>query len=124
MTMSPTTSTTRRSGACPRATGTGSCSRRGTRFGAGPMRCAPRSAPHWRRDAGRQLRGGVGEVLTDDEQLGGGAAQRELGLLDPQEVAVDRVVEVDADAAVDVQAGVAELVAAFARPPLRRGDLV
>ena len=50
-------------------------------------------------------------------------AERELVRLQPQEVAVDGVVEVDADAAVDVQRGVSDPVAALGRPVLRGRDL-
>ena len=49
-------------------------------------------------------------------------AERELVALAPHDVPVDRVVEVDAHAAVDVQRRVRDVVATLGRPELRRRD--
>ncbi len=57
------------------------------------------------------------------EQLRRGAAERELELLRQQEVPVQRVVLVDAHAAVQVLRGVHDPLAALGRPELRHRDL-
>src|SRR5262245_60037115 len=54
----------------------------------------------------------------------GGRAQRELELLRPQAVAMQRVVDVDAHAAVQVLRGEAHAVAGVAGPDLRDRDLL
>ena len=81
-------------------------------------------APPAFEEVGAWLDRGLGEDLADAQQLRRGRAQGELVLLQPQEVAVDREVNVDADAAVDVQRGVRDAVAALGRPVLDRKSVV
>src|SRR5438105_13152661 len=66
----------------------------------------------------------VGQGLAQLHELGGGRAQGELALLGPEEVTVQRVVDVDADAAVQVLGGVHDPLAAFGRPELGHRQLV
>src|ERR1700744_1798742 len=70
-----------------------------------------------------QLGGGVRQFATDLQQLTGGAAECELRLLGGQEVAVDRVVGVDADAAVDVNDAVYHPMPGISRPECGGRDL-
>src|SRR5262249_47740771 len=53
-----------------------------------------------------------GDERAEAHQLRRGRAERVLELLRPQEVAVDRIIDVDADAAVNVQRGMADAAAA------------
>ena len=76
----------------------------GVRFRTDRSRAAPASG------------GRFGELAADPQQLPGGAADRELGLLGGQEVAVHGVIDVDADAAVHVHRGVRDAVARLGRP--------
>ena len=76
-----------------------------------------------RRDRVDQLRQGYRPVRGRSQQLPGGAAERELGLLGGQEVAVHRVVGVDADTAVHVHDGVRHAVAGVGRPERRGGHV-
>ena len=62
----------------------------------------------------------VSQFPADAQQLPGGAADRELRLLGRQEVTMDGVVGVDADAAVDVHRGVRDAVSGIGRPERRR----
>src|ERR1700730_15964568 len=84
-----------------------------------PHRPAARAAS----SSGAQLSGGVRQLATDLQQLTGGAAQRELGLLGGQEVAVHRVVGVDADTAVDVNDAVRQPMPGISCPECGGGDL-
>ena len=59
---------------------------------------------------------GVGEHAAEPLERGRRRAERELELLREQEVAVQRVVAVDADAAVQVVRGVHDALRALARP--------
>ena len=70
------------------------------------------------------MRGAIRPARTaDGAQLAVAPPSSELVVLGGQEVAVQRVVEVDADAAVDVYGGVRDPVARLGRPELRGGDL-
>src|SRR5690349_1164171 len=75
--------------------------------------CATRAPP----------RSGGGDQPAQVPELLGLGAQRELERLHPLEVPVDRVVEVDADAAVHVQRRVTDPAATLRRPELGGGDL-
>src|SRR3984893_4025823 len=83
----------------------------------------PRPAARAASSSGAQLSGGVRQLATDLQQLTGGAAQRYLGLLGGQEVAVHRVVGVDADAAVDVNDAVRHPMPGISCPECGGGDL-
>src|SRR5882757_2217793 len=83
----------------------------------------PRPAARAASSSGAQLGGSVRQLATDLQQLTGGAAQRELGLLGGQEVAVHRVVGIDADAAVDVNDAVRHPMPGISGPERRGGDL-
>ena len=63
--------------------------------------------------------GRVGQFPADDQQLPGGAAHRELGLLGGQKIPVHGVVGVDADTAVHVYGGVCDAVSGLGRPERR-----
>ena len=65
----------------------------------------------------------VGQLAADQKQLPGGAAEGEFGLLGGDEVAMHRMVAVDADAAVHVDGGVGDAVPGFGRPERRGGHL-
>src|SRR5436305_1291560 len=67
--------------------------------------------------------GRLGEMRTEREQLPGRRSELVLDLLAPQEVAVQGVVEVDTEAAVQVLAGMQRAHPAVARPELRDRDL-
>src|SRR5581483_8264689 len=67
--------------------------------------------------------GRPGDQAAEPHELRRRAAERVLDLLRPQEVAVDRIVDVDRDAAVDVEARVADPAAGLRRPELRGRDL-
>ena len=67
--------------------------------------------------------GRLGQLAADPQQLPGGAADRELRLLGGQEVAVHRVIDVDADAAVHVHGGVRDAVTGLGRPERRGAHL-
>src|SRR3954471_22084312 len=81
------------------------------------------SVEFWRRWGDAARGSGRGDEPAEVPQLLGLGAQRELELLEPLEVPVDRVVEVDADAAVHVERSMAHPAAALRRPELRGGDL-
>ena len=102
------------------------------RFGTGSR--SSRRSISTRPSAGRELpveacgsRAGYAGVSASSRPMrrSCGVAEPSVNsiLLDPQEVAVDRVVDVDADAAVDVQRGVRDAAAALGRPELRGRDL-
>src|SRR4051794_31412315 len=67
--------------------------------------------------------GFVGEDLAELQQLLLGPAEVELEPLGPEVVAVQRVVAVDADAAVEVLGGGGDALATFGHPELGGGDL-
>ena len=92
---------------------------RGQQIGDG-RKCAVRLLAASCTGRGRR---GVRQLATDLQQLPGGAAQRELGLLGGQEVAVHRVVGVDADAAMDVNDAVCHPMPGISRPECGGGDL-
>src|SRR3984885_1811846 len=83
----------------------------------------PRPAARAASSPGAQLGGGVRQLATDLQQLTGGAAECELGLLGGQEVSVYRVVGVDADAAVNVNDAVRHSMPGISRPECGGGHL-
>src|SRR5262249_45717740 len=66
----------------------------------------------------------AGDRFAQRGELPGRGAERELDGLRPQVVAMDRIVDVHADAAVQVLGGVDDAVAGLRRPELRHPDLV
>src|SRR5690606_14337913 len=83
-----------------------------------------------RRPAGRSVtprrspRGAaLGQHAPEADELGSGAPERQLQLLGQQEVAVQRVVAIDADATVQVLRGVHRSLSSGGRPVLRHGHL-
>ena len=69
------------------------------------------------------LRGAGGQQLAQRRQLVARTPERVLDLGRPEEVAMNRVVDVGARASVQVLSGVDDLVSSAAGPPLRYRDL-
>src|SRR4029453_18474580 len=95
-------------------------------------RCPERGGPAWwcpRVTA--TARSGPTEALAPSSdrlaqrcQLPRAGAQRQLQRLRPQVVAVDRIVDVHPDAAVEVLRGIGDAVTRLRRPELRHAHLV
>src|SRR5690606_23779219 len=81
-------------------------------------------APRPPRSSRRRERRLGGDPPAELDELRRRRAEREFDLLRPEEVALDRVVDVDADPAVDVEGRVPDPAPALARPILRGRDLL
>ena len=83
-----------------------------------------RAAVRWLERTQAPPTGWAAEAGSEAQERRAGAAEGELEDLGPAEVAVDRVVEVHADPAVEVLGGVDDTLGAVGRPELGDHQLV